>query len=136
MRPGGSQPLEILASMMGRACQRRRRHCEEAFRIGDGLICFELVWRHKTRDRMVLPAWLQILSDCKEIDVRSAQIVHYLQHFVARLTEPYHDAGFGAELLMYFLQVLQKPDRSEIARTAPQRQVQRRHSFKRLIEHI
>src|SRR5215471_20337381 len=74
-RTRGPQSREILARMVGRARQRRRRNHQEAFRIGDGLVGCKFLGRDKTRDRVMFWAWLQILSDGEEIDLRGAQIV-------------------------------------------------------------
>src|SRR5258708_38872462 len=68
-RPRGPQSCEILPRMMGRARQGRRRDHQEALRIGDGLVSRKFTGRHKTRDRVMRGAWLQILTDSEEANL-------------------------------------------------------------------
>ena len=84
----------------------------------------------------MLAGRLQILPDGEKIDIRRAQIVHHLQHFVALLAKPDHDAGFGEDRRIDFLDPLQQPDRMEIARARPHVEIARRHGFQIVVEHV
>jgi hypothetical protein len=85
---------------------------------------------------MVLARRLQILADGEKIDIRRAQIVHHLQHFIPLFAEPEHDAGFGEDRGIEFLHLLQEPDAVEIARARTHREIERRHGFEIVVEHV
>ena len=121
---------------MRRAGQRARRHHQEALGIGDLLVAREFVRRHIAHHGVMLAGRLQVLPDGEEIDVRRAQIVHHLQHFVTLLAESDHDAGFGEDRGIDFLDPLQQPDRMEIARARPHAEITRRHGFQIVVEHV
>ena len=130
------QPREILAGVMRRARQRRGRHHQEALGVGDRLQRLELVRRHEAFDLVMFARRLQILPDGEEIDVGRAQVVHHLQHFVALLAEAHHDAGLGEHRGIELLHPLQQPQRMEIARARPHREIKRRHGFEIVVEHV
>ena len=118
------------------ARQRRRRHHQEALGEGDGLERLEFVRRHEAHHRMMLAGRLQILPDGEEIDAGRAQVVHHLQHLVSLLAQAHHDAGLGEHRRVDLLDALQQPERGEIARARPHRQIERRHGFEIVVEHV
>src|SRR3954468_11591243 len=87
------QSSEILAGVMRRPRQRRRRHHQKALGEGDRLQRLEFVRRHEPYYRVMLAGRLQILADGEEVDAGRTEIVHHLQHFVSFLAETDHDAG-------------------------------------------
>ena len=66
---------------------------------------------------------LQVLSDREEIDIRDAQVVHELEDLFALLAKSDHDAGFREDRRIELFDPLEQPQRVEIARTGPDRQV-------------
>ena len=90
----------------------------------------------KRDDRRVPRARLQVLADGEEVDAGRAHVVHDLHHLLARFTEADHDPRLGENLAVDLLGALQQPQRMEIARTRTDRQVEPRHGFEVVIEHI
>ena len=84
----------------------------------------------------MLAGRLQILPDREEIDLGRAQVVHHLQHLVPLFAQPDHDARLGEDGRIDFLDPLQQPDRMEIARTGPHREIVRWHGFQIVVEHV
>ena len=79
---------------------------------------------------------LQILADGEEIDARGAQIVHHLHDLFAAFAQPHHQARFGEAVRHQFLGALEKPQRREIARAGPHRQIKPRHGFEIVVEDV
>ena len=71
----------------------------------------------------MLAGRLQILADGQEVDLRGAQIIHQLQHFVALLAQANHDPRLGKHVRIELLDPLQQPQGMEIAGSGPHRQV-------------
>ena len=121
-------------------CEERvsgeRRDHQKSFGIGDGLVSLELVGRHEPDDLMVLAGRLQILADGEEVDVGGAQVVHHLQNLVSLLAETDHDPRLGEHRGIDLLHLLQQPDRGEIARARPHREIFRRHGLEIVVEHV
>src|SRR4051812_8099158 len=81
-RPGEAGRLEareVLAGVMRRAGQRRRRDEQEALGVGGGLVALELVRRDEPQHRVMLASRLEVLADGQEIDLGRTQVIHELQ---------------------------------------------------------
>src|SRR5262249_17946920 len=89
--PRRPQAREILARVMGGARERRGGDHEEALGEGDRLVSLELLGCNEAHHWMMPSGRLEILADGEEIDLRGAQVVHHLEHFVPFLAEPDHD---------------------------------------------
>src|SRR5207237_3539853 len=85
---------------------------------------------------MMLARRLQILADGQEIHIRRAQIVHYLQDFMALLAEAHHDARLGEDGGVDLLDPLQQPDRMEVARAWAHAKIARGHGLEIVVEAI
>jgi hypothetical protein len=82
-QPRRPQPREIVARVVGRPRERRRRDHQEALAVGGLLVGRELLGRDEAVHRVVLGRRLQVLADGQEIDARRAHVVHHLQHLPA-----------------------------------------------------
>src|SRR5690606_4946747 len=131
-----AQRGEILAGVVGRAGERARGNQQETLGLGDCGVGFEFLGRHVFFDLVVLAGGLQVLADGEEIDVRHAQIVHQLEHFVARFAKAHHDAGLGEHLRVELFYALKQADRVEIAGAGTDREVFRRHGFEIVVEDV
>ena len=135
-RARGPKLREVFARMIGGARQRARRHHQKPFRACDRFQRFELVRRPEARHRRVLAARLQILADGEEIDIRRAKIVHHLHDLFARFAQAHHQSRFGEGARVDLLHPRQQPERGVIARARPHREIEPRHGFEIVIEHV
>ena len=132
----GLQAREVLAGVMRGARERRGRHHQEALGVSNGLQRLEFVRRNEPHHLVMLAGRLQILPDGEEIHIGRAQVVHHLQHFVALLAQAQHDPRLGEHRRIEFLHPLQQPQRMEIARARPHREIERGHGFQIVVEHV
>jgi len=84
----------------------------------------------------MLAGGLQILADGEEVDAGRTQVVHHLQDLVPLLAQAHHDAGLGEHRRIDLLHLLQQAQRMEVARARPHREIERRHRFEIVVEHV
>ena len=119
-----SVPASLSLCQIGCAAQH-----QESFGKGDRLVGLELVERNEAHHRVMPAGRLEILADGEKIDLRRAQVVHHLEHFVSFLAEPDHDAGLGEHVRVALLDLLEQSQRSEIPRARPHCEIFRRHGL-------
>jgi hypothetical protein len=84
----------------------------------------------------VLHRGLEVLADGEEIHGGAAEVVHHLQHLAPPFAEADHQAGLGEDGGVEFLHPVQQPQRVEVARAGPDGEVEARHRFQVVVEHV
>ena len=104
------QPGEILTCMMGGTRERRGRCQQKALGMCDRLVGGKFRRGDEADDLVMLARRLEILPDGDEIDICRAQVVHQLQDLIPLFTKADHDAGFGKNAGIQFLDPLEQAD--------------------------
>ena len=99
-------------------------------------ILLERLGRDERLHLGVLARGLEVLADGEEVHVGRAQVVHHLQHLLARLAEAHHDARLGEQGGGQLLHPLQQPQGVEVACAGPDPQIERRHRLQVVVVDI